>query len=124
IYEEEGYLSSEIPELILTKNLFGIEIDRRAGELAGFALTRKAGAKDRHFFKKQAHPNICMLENISFEEGELNAYIDAVGNDLFTSAQIDTLLQFAEADNFGSLIRPAAKDVSSLLHLLKPKNLS
>lgn len=124
IYEEEGYLSSEIPELILTKNLFGIEIDRRAGELAGFALTMKARAKDRHFFKKQAHPNICMLENISFEEGELNAYIDAVGNDLFTSAQIDTLLQFAEADNFGSLIRPAAKDVSSLLHLLKPKNLS
>jgi len=124
IYEEEGYLSSEIPELILTKNLFGIEIDRRAGELAGFALTMKARAKDRQFFKKQAHPNICMLENISFEEGELNAYIDAVGNDLFTSAQIDTLLQFAEADNFGSLIRPAAKDVSSILHLLKPKNLS
>ncbi|KKH97280.1 type IIS restriction endonuclease [Methanosarcina sp. 1.H.T.1A.1] len=124
IYEEEGYLSSEIPELILTKNLFGIEIDRRAGELAGFALTMKARAKDRQFFKKQAHPNICMLENVSFEEGELNAYIDAVGSDLFTSAQRDTLLQFAEADNFGSLIRPAAKDVSSLLHLLKSKNLS
>lgn len=124
IYEEEGYLSSEIPELILTKNLFGIEIDRRAGELAGFALTMKARAKDRHFFKKQAHPNICMLENISFEERELNAYIDAVGSDLFTSARRDTLLQFAEADNFGSLTRPAAKDVSSLLHLLKSKNLS
>jgi type II restriction/modification system DNA methylase subunit YeeA len=124
IYEEEGYLPSEIPELILTKNLFGIEIDRRAGELAGFALTMKARAKDRHFFKKQAHPNICMLENVSFEEGELEAYIDAVGNDLFTSAQRDTLLQFTEADNFGSLIRPAAKDVSNLLHLLDSKNLS
>lgn len=124
IYEEEGYLPSEIPELILTKNLFGIEIDRRAGELAGFALTMKARAKDRHFFKKQAHPSICMLENVSFEEGELEAYIDAVGNDLFTSAQRDTLLQFTEADNFGSLIRPAAKDVSNLLHLLDSKNLS
>lgn len=124
IYEEEGYTPSEIPEIILTHNLFGIEIDRRAGELAGFALTMKARAKDRQFFKKQAHPNICMLENISFEEGELNAYIDAVGSDLFTSAQRDTLLQFAEADNFGSLIRPAAKDVSSLLHLLKSKNIS
>ncbi len=124
IYEEEGYLPSEIPELILTKNLFGIEIDRRAGELAGFALTMKARAKDRHFFKKQAHPNICMLENVSFEEGELEAYIDAVGNDLFTSAQRDTLLQFTEADNFGSLIRPAAKDISNLLHLLDSKNLS
>lgn len=124
IYEEEGYLSSEIPELILTKNLFGIEIDRRAGELAGFALTMKARGKDRQFFKKQAQPNICMLENISFEERELNAYIDAVGSDLFTSARRDTLLQFTEADNFGSLIRPAAKDVSNLLHLLDSKNLS
>ena len=51
IYEEEGYAPSEIPELILTHNLFGIEIDKRAGELAGFALTMKARGKDRHFSK-------------------------------------------------------------------------
>ena len=124
IYEEEGYTPSEIPEMILTHNLFGIEIDKRAGELAGFALTMKARGKDRHFFKKQVQPNICMLENVAFEQGELNAYIDAVGSDLFTNAQRATLLQFAEADNFGSLIRPAAKDVSGLLSLLESKNLS
>ncbi|AKB18572.1 BREX-1 system adenine-specific DNA-methyltransferase PglX [Methanosarcina sp. WWM596] len=124
IYEEDGYTPSEIPEMILTHNLFGIEIDKRAGELAGFALTMKARGKDRHFFKKQIQPNVCMLENVAFEQGEINAYIDAVGSDLFTKAHRDTLLQFAEADNFGSLIRPAAKDVSSLLHLLESKNLS
>ena len=124
IYEEEGYTPSEIPEMILTHNLFGIEIDKRAGELAGFALTMKARGKDRHFFKKQVQPNICMLENVAFEEGELNAYRDAVGHELFTSVHRDTLLQFSEADNFGSLIRPAAKDVSTLLHLLESKNLS
>jgi type II restriction/modification system DNA methylase subunit YeeA len=38
IYEEEGYEPAEIPEKILTYNLFGIEIDERAGELAAFAL--------------------------------------------------------------------------------------
>ena len=124
IYEEEGYTPSEIPELILTHNLFGIEIDKRAGELAGFALTMKARGKDRHFFRKQVQPNICMLENVTFEEGELDAYIDAVGPELFTNAHRDTLLQFTEADNFGSLIRPAAKDVSDLLHLLESKKLS
>ena len=124
IYEEEGYTPSEIPEMILTHNLFGIEIDKRAGELAGFALTMKARGKDRHFFKKQVQPNICMLENVTFEKGELNAYIDAVGSDLFTNAHRATLLQFAEADNFGSLIRPAAKDVSDLLRLLESKKLS
>jgi type II restriction/modification system DNA methylase subunit YeeA len=124
IYEEEGYTPSEIPELVLKHNLFGIEIDKRAGELAGFALTMKARGKDRHFFRKQVQPNICMLENIAFEGSELNDYIDAVGCDLFSNAHRDTLLQFSEADNFGSLIRPASKDVSNLLHLLESKNLS
>jgi type II restriction/modification system DNA methylase subunit YeeA len=37
IYEEEGYDAAEIPEKILTHNLFGIELDERAGELAAFA---------------------------------------------------------------------------------------
>lgn len=124
IYEEEGYTPSEIPEMILTHNLFGIEIDKRAGELAGFALTMKARGRDRHFFKKQVQPNICMLENVVFEQGELDAYIDVVGSELFTNAHRDTLFQFSEADNFGSLIRPAAKDVSYLLRLLESKNLS
>ncbi|MCC4765355.1 BREX-1 system adenine-specific DNA-methyltransferase PglX [Methanosarcina sp. DH1] len=124
IYEEEGYTLSEIPEMILTHNLFGIEIDKRAGELAGFLLTMKARKKDRHFFRKQVQPNIYVLENITFDEEELKAYIDAVGSDLFTDAQKNTLLQFSEADNFGSLIRPAAKDVSNLLLLLKSKKLS
>ena len=124
IYEEEGYTPSEISELILTHNLFGIEIDKRAGELAGFALTMKARSRDRHFFKKQVQPNICMLENVTFEKDELNAYIDAVGRDLFSNTHRATLLQFTEADNFGSLIRPAAMDVSGLLCLLESKNLS
>lgn len=124
IYEEEGYTPSEIPEMILTHNLFGIEIDRRAGELAGFALTMKARGRDRHFFKKQVQPNICMLENVAFEQGELNAYMDAVGRELFTNAHRATLNQFAEADNFGSLIHPAAKDVSGLLSLLESKKFS
>ncbi|MGB9929834.1 MAG: BREX-1 system adenine-specific DNA-methyltransferase PglX [Methanosarcina sp.] len=124
IYEEEGYTPSEIPELILTHNLFGIEIDKRAGELAGFALTMKARGKDRRFFRNSIQPNICMLENVAFEEGELNDYINAVGKDLFSDDHRVTLLQFAEADNFGSLIRPAATDVSDLLRLLESKNLS
>ncbi|WP_410507214.1 BREX-1 system adenine-specific DNA-methyltransferase PglX [Methanosarcina hadiensis] len=124
IYEEEGYTPSEIPEMILTHNLFGIEIDKRAGELAGFALTMKARGKDRRFFRNPVQPNICVLENVAFEQGELNAYIDAVGSELFTNAHRATLLQFAEADNFGSLIRPTAEDVSGLLSLLDSKRFS
>ncbi|MDI3484827.1 MAG: hypothetical protein PWQ50_47 [Methanolobus sp.] len=124
IYEEEGYDHSEIPDMILTHNLFGIEIDERAGELAAFALTMKARRKNRNFFRKPVHPNICVLQSIFFEEGELNAYITAVGRELFTNDIRATLLQFDEADNFGSLIRPKAADVSDVLKLLNTKNLS
>ena len=122
IYEEEGVDTNEIPEKILTHNLYGIEIDERAGELAAFALTMKARAKQRRFFSKGVKPNICVLENVRFDEGELKDYMDFVGRDLFTDSLQTTLRQFEEADNFGSLIRPAIPDVQWMLKTLESKN--
>jgi len=111
IYEEEGYDPVQIPQLILDKNLYGIEIDQRAGALAAFALTMKARAKDRRFFRRQVTPNICVLENVRFTAAEINEYMDAVGRDLFTNDLWLMLKQFEAADNFGSLIRPQVQDV-------------
>ena len=124
IYEEEGYEPAEIPEKILTNNLYGIEIDERAGELAAFALTMKARAKQRRFFRKQVQPNICVLENIQFGEDELKEYMGFIGRDLFTAPLQTTLHQFEEADNFGSLIRPDATDVDEMLKALEGKDVS
>ncbi len=130
IYEEEGYEPAEIPEKILTNNLYGIEIDERAGELAAFALTMKARAKQRRFFNRKAasgepvEPNICVLENVHFDGNELKDYMDFVGRDLFTAPLQTTLRQFEEADNFGSLIRPDVTDVDGMLRILESKNLS
>lgn len=124
IYEEEGYEPAEIPEKILTNNLYGIEIDERAGELAAFALTMKARAKQRRFFNKGVKPNICVLENLQFDEGELKSYMDFVGRDLFTTPLQTTLSQFEEADNFGSLIRPDVTDVDGMLRTLEAKDVS
>ena len=65
IYEEQGYdPATDIPQLILEKNLFGIEIDQRAGALAAFALFMKARAKDKRFFSREMQPNICVLEKV------------------------------------------------------------
>jgi len=124
IYEEEGYEPAEIPEKILTHNLYGVEIDERAGELAAFALTMKARAKQRRFFSKGVKPNICVLENVHFDEEELKNYMDFVGRDLFTAPLQTTLRQFEEADNFGSLIRPDVTDVDGMLRILESKNVS
>lgn len=124
IYEEEGVDTAEIPEKILTHNLYGIEIDERAGELAAFALTMKARAKQRRFFNKGIKPNICMLENVKFDADELAEYMDFIGRDLFTAPLQTTLRQFEEADNFGSLIRPEVTDVNGMLSILEAKNVS
>ena len=124
IYEEEGVDPAEIPEKILTNNLYGIEIDERAGELAAFALTMKGRAKQRRFFNKGVKPNICVLENVRFDEGELKNYMDFVGRDLFTAPLQTTLRQFEEADNFGSLICPDVTDVDGMLRILRSKNVS
>ena len=108
IYEEALYEVSQIPQLILSKNLYGIEIDERAAALAAFALTMKARAKQSRFLAKATKtlPNICHLQPVTFEPRELEQYMDLQGKALFTN-EIKTLFtQFEEADNFGSLIRP------------------
>ncbi len=124
IYEEEGVDPAEIPSMILTHNLYGIEIDERAGELAAFALTMKARARQRRFFHKGIVPNICVLENIHFDKDELSEYMDFVGQDLFTAPLQTTLRQFEESDNFGSLIRPDVTDVIGVLQVIEAKDVS
>ncbi len=103
IYEEEGYAPAEIPSLILTNNLYGLEIDPRAGALAAFALTMKARAKLRTFFNKQIEPNVCVLDPISFTQDEI-AFLLTRGGDKHAEAEFWN--QFKDADTFGSLIQP------------------
>ena len=122
IYEEAGYDSAEIPDKILTHNLYGIEIDDRAGALAAFALTMRAAGKRKRFLRKPVQPNICVLENVQFNEKELAEYIDEVGKDLFTFELKQTLKQFNDAKNLGSLIVPMLKDVSEVKRRIDEKN--
>ena len=63
IYEERGRRPKDIPALILTKNLFGLEIDDRAAQLAAFALMMKARADDRRIFDSDAKPNIVAIQD-------------------------------------------------------------
>jgi len=123
IYEEEGADPAEIPEKILTHNLYGIEIDERAAELAAFALTMKARGKQRRFLNKRIQPNICVLRPIKIAPQDLDAYVAEVGRDLFTANLRTLLTQFEEADNFGSLIRPEAMDFAEIRRVLAEKGI-
>ncbi|MBM6867292.1 BREX-1 system adenine-specific DNA-methyltransferase PglX [Collinsella tanakaei] len=103
IYEEEGYLPEEIPQLILEHNLFGMEIDRRAAEIACFALEMCAREKDPRFFEKGVDAHIAVLEPVRFDEGELDEAGLIVGNTRLLEA-------FAHLDEIGSLYVPDSGD--------------
>lgn len=123
IYEEQGYDPSSIPSLILKNNLYGIEIDERAGELAAFALSMKARQKSRRFFSNPTEPQICVLKNVKIEPENLKEYVKHVGIDLFSEDVLATLNQFEEADNFGSLIIPATSNAGEVLRALSQKSM-
>ncbi len=132
IYLDAGYDSSVIPEKILTNNLYGIEIDERAAELAAFALSMKAlkgnpldeSNNRRRFFRNPIEPMICHIQNVSFSDVELDEYFEFVGVDLFTKDLRATLKEFEEADNFGSLIQPTLKNPADVLAMLSSKDVS
>jgi hypothetical protein len=123
IYEEEGYEATEIPAKILTHNLYGVEIDDRAGALAAFALVMKAAARlgRRRFLRMEAQPNICVLQDVSVTDAELREYVTEFGRDLFTAELRETLGQFDQAKNFGSLIEPRLKDPAKVARVIAAK---
>ena len=124
IYEEEGYEATEIPALILTHNLTGVEIDDRAGALAAFALAMKAAAKlgRRRFLRMEAKPDICVLQDVAFTPAEMQDVAAVVGKDLFTDELRETLGQFEQAKNFGSLIVPKLRDPAETLRVVEARD--
>jgi hypothetical protein len=56
IYLSQGYAEREIPNLILQNNIYGLDVDDRAGQLAYFALMIKARSYNRRFFRQENIP--------------------------------------------------------------------
>lgn len=105
IYEEEGYSPSEIPQLIIEKNLYGLEIDERAAQLAGFALMMKARSYHRRFFRKEIKPNITCFTDLMLGTDEISEIFKELHISLPKSLEEDLDL-CRQATNLGSLIQP------------------
>lgn len=63
IYLERGYTKREAARAILTKNLFGLDIDDRAAQMAGFALLMKACADDRTVLRNPPKLSVLALQD-------------------------------------------------------------
>jgi hypothetical protein len=109
IYEEEGYSQNEIAQLILTKNLFGFEIDERAAQLAGMALLMKARSYQRRLFKKEdvPAPTILCYQDLQLSAEEFKETLQKAG--IKPSEELlHDLHNMQQSTNLGSLILPHA----------------
>lgn len=62
IYEDYGYTAREAVGIIVEKNIWGLDIDERAAQLAYFAIMMKARQFDRRFFSRGIQPNVFAVE--------------------------------------------------------------
>jgi hypothetical protein len=104
IYLERGYPARSIPRLILEKNLYGLDIDDRAAQLAGFALLMKARADDRRLLDGPIKLNVLSLqESAGMDLDEFAGHMKPHGIDrTVLGSLLDT---FTHAKTFGSLIQ-------------------
>lgn len=115
IYEEEGFNTNEIPALILEHNLFGIDIDERAAQLAAFALTMKARSYYSRFLRKPVQPHAIALENVNEDiiKQAVKLPFQVAGKLIYDYRDL-TLYNLTQADNFGSLIQIDPEELKAL----------
>lgn len=107
MYQESGYISSEIPSLILKNNLVGIDVDKRAVQLTSFALTMKAVSYDNDFLTKHVYPNVIdMKESNSLNQNGIKDFISLSRLSSEDEEVVEEVIEkFRDAELYGSLIK-------------------
>ena len=113
IYKELGYLERDIPELILKNNIFGLDIDDRAYQLAYFAVLMKARKYDRKILQKGIVPNVYAIQESGNITDSIIEFIqkhdEKIVNDVIYLKEI-----FESGKEFGSLIQVKNIDFNNL----------
>lgn len=119
MYLEKGYINHEIPKLILEKNLFGLDIDDRAAQMASFAVMMKAREKSRRVFGQGIKLNICSIQESNWITDEIiDVVVDKKASQVVQKAQKETLElirnAFINAKNYGSILKINSVDLDFL----------
>lgn len=113
MYAERGYREREIPQLILEKNLSGMEIDPRAAQIANLALAMCAREHDRRYFGRGVQADVLVVAPAKFQRDEAGCVIE-----LPEDAAIMADQQFIDAlehlDEVGSLLNPTEAQLAAL----------
>lgn len=107
MYLERGYREREIPGLVLSRNLHGMEIDPRAAQIARLALAMCARGLDRRFFGRGVQADIAVLAPVALGEGD-------VPHGSALEKRKDLVDALAHLDEAGSLLAPGEDDLAAI----------
>ncbi|MGV0012991.1 Eco57I restriction-modification methylase domain-containing protein, partial [Limosilactobacillus fermentum] len=109
LYQSEGYSAREAANSIVTNNLFGLDIDRRAYQLAYFAVMMKLRQYDRRALTQSVEPQLSDIPKTNILNDDLNELTRAYANQLSQQQAKSfqgTVKEFNRGDVLGSLIKP------------------
>ena len=113
IYENYGYTPRDAVASILQNNLYGLDIDDRAAQLAYFAVMMKARRYDRRFFSHTTQPHVYAIEESNrIEKPDVEYFCN--GKLELNDAMHTILTQLYDAKEYGSILTITPQDWDAL----------
>ncbi len=124
IYESQGWTRREAAQSIVQNNLYGLDIDERASQLAYFAVMMKARQYDRRFLERGIEPHVYEIRESNGIDNELLDYFSGEGSaEAYYSGRetpklfndITTLMnELRDAKEYGSILNVTQVDFPAL----------
>ncbi len=113
IYESYGYSTREAAASIVENNLYGLDIDDRAAQLAYFAVMMKARQYDRRFFSRGIQPHVyAIVESNHVDKFAVDYFCNG---DMKLIAAMDIITkELHDAKEYGSILTVTPQDWSAL----------
>ena len=109
IYESYGYTTREAVASIVENNLYGLDIDDRAAQLAYFAVMMKARQYDRRFFSRGIQPHVYVIaESNQVDKFALDYFCN--GDAKLTMAMDTIISELQDAKEYGSILTVTPQD--------------
>lgn len=114
IYSAQGYSERDAAKLIVEKNLWGLDIDRRAYQLAYFAVMMKARQYNRRILTSGIKPNLFVIDDNRALTSDIIAYI-ADGDSKMAADLRSISDDLTNAREYGSIINVQPVDFNGLI---------
>lgn len=113
IYEERGYSARDAAQLIVQNNIFGLDIDNRATQLAYFSVMMKARQYDRRFLERNIQPNVYAIDESDHLSTPMLDFV--VDNKANLRMEVNKIVAtFRNGKEYGSILQMPPTNIAAL----------